>query len=622
MAEPPTPDHDVQTPVIAGDAPTEAGGDSTAVRYPSDGVTLVPAGAAAAAVVLPPPGYALGTIIGRGGMGEVLAATDLRIGREVAVKRMTATEPDSEQVTRFLREARIQARLEHPAIVPVHELGVDELGRPFFTMKRLAGQTLGQKLADKPVLNRMLRGLVDVCLAIDFAHSRGVVHRDLKPSNIMLGDYGEIYVIDWGIARVIADDREERTVPTQQGDISTLDDGSTKSGALLGTPGYMSPEQIRGQHATPAADLYALGAILFEILVGEPLHKRGQPGIATTLSMPQVLPSTRRPDLVIPPELDAACFRALSELPEQRQTARELADLVQAYLDGDRDLEQRRRLAAAQVLAATEVMETTSADARASAMRRAGRAIVLDPENEEAASLVSSLLLEPPPPDKMPPDLVEKLAEEDRAGSRDRSRKGVYAYLSVFAVLPLALVLEIKDWPLLIGFFGLVLIGALAAAQFARTGRPVPLVVMVVNFGLSLLFTRLAGPYILTPLMICCALVTLTPNPWINQRTWVVVTWTLVTVMAPIVLEWVGFLPTTWKIGEGAMIIVSDFVRTHGWLDEISLVFANLLFTMTVAVLLLMINRRRREGQRMLFIQAWHLRQLLPHAKRPWATRP
>ena len=618
MADQPKPDDD-PTPLLEASATTQPGGDSTRVQLPSeDAKTLVPAGTAAAAVVLPPPGYALGTSIGRGGMGEVLAATDLRIGREVAVKRMTADKPDAEQITRFLREARIQARLEHPAIVPVHELGVDELGRPFFTMKRLGGETLAQKLADGHAFNRLLRAFVEVCRAVDFAHSRGVVHRDLKPSNIMLGDYGETYVIDWGIARVIADDRE---VPTQQGDISTLDDGSTKSGSLLGTPGYMSPEQIRGLHATPSADLYALGAILFEILANEPLHKRGQPGVASTLANPQVAPAARRPDRHVPPELDEACFSALAEQPEKRPTARQLADLVQDYLDGDRDTVRRRELARSQVVAAQEVLASTDDDARASAMRKAGRAIALDPENEEAAELVSSLLLEPPPPDQMPRELVERLDEEDRRAATARSKKGVIAYLTVFGILPLALVVDVKNWPLVIGFYSLILVGALSAASFARTGRPVAGVVLVINLGIALLFTRFAGSFMLTPLMICCALIAITPIQWVTARTWVVVSWTVTAVLLPIVLEWVGFLPQTWKIGEGAMIVVSDIVRTHGWIDELALIFGNLLFTLVVALMLLVLNRHRREGQRRLFIQAWHLRQLLPRAKRAWASR-
>ena len=582
---------------------------------------MVPAGAAASAIVLPPPGYELGEVIGKGGMGEVLAATDLRIGREVAVKRMTTTEPDTEATTRFLREARIQARLEHPAIVPVHELGVDAQGRPFFTMKRLAGKTLGQAVTDGATLQRLLRAFVDVCLAVEFAHARGVVHRDLKPSNIMLGDYGETYVIDWGIARVIAEDRGAAAM-AQQGDIATLDDGSTKSGALLGTPGYMAPEQIRGMHALPAADVYALGSILFELLTGEPLHKRGQPGIATTLSAPQVRPSERRPDKVIPPEVDAICWSALAELPELRPTARALAEGIQAYLDGDRDLVRRRQLAAAQLLSALDVLETGGPEGRASAMRRAGRAVVLDPDNAEAAELVSSLLLEPPAEDQLPPDLARGLDEEERQISRDRSRKGIYAYLSVFIVLPLALLLDVKNWPMIIGFYGLVLVGALSATRFSRTGRPSAAVVLIVNFGMSLLFTRIAGPFVLTPLMVCCTLAAVTSIPWINRRTWVVVTWTVSAIMVPVILEWLGWLPKTWGIHDGQMTIISDIIRSHGRADELALLFANLLFTLVVGLFLLAIIRRRRLGQRMLYTQTWHLRQLLPNAKRPWATRP
>ncbi|MBL9014921.1 MAG: serine/threonine protein kinase [Myxococcales bacterium] len=577
--------------------------------------TLVPSGTASAIVVLPPPGYALGGPIGRGGMGEVLAATDLRIGREVAIKRMTAKEPDSEQVSRFLREARIQARLEHPAIVPVHELGVDEHGRPFFTMKRLAGETLHAKHVAGVPQKKLLRAFVDVCLAIDFAHARGVVHRDLKPSNVMLGDYGETYVIDWGIARVIAEDSAE----PRAGDVTTLDDGSTKSGSLLGTPGYMSPEQVRGHRATPAADIYALGSILFELLAGDPLHKRGEAGVASTLAKPTQSPAERAPDRSIPPELDAACVKALAELAEDRPTARELADAVQAYLDGDRDLERRKLLAIAQVAAANDALASGAADGRASAMRRAGRAIVLDPENVDAANIVSSLLLDAPAPSAMPRDLAEKLDEEDRRASMDRSRKFLWAYLSLFAVLPLALVLEIKNWSILIGFYGLVLLGAMSAVYFSRTGRPTAGVVFVLTFALCLVFTRVAGPFMLTPVMICCGLIAITSIVWFQEHPKAVYAWAVLAVMAPIVLEWIGVLPRTWMIEDGRMIVVSDVVRTHGRLDEASLVAANLIFITVVALMLVSVNRKRREGQRRLYIQAWHLRQLLPQAKRRWA---
>src|SRR5205085_10375569 len=136
--------------------------------------------------------------------------------------------------------------------------------------------------------------------------------RDLKPANIMLGDYGEVYVLDWGVARVMSETTDMLPdVPIQPPEETPDSEDSTKSGALLGTPGYIAPEQIMGQPATAAADVYALGCILFEILACEPLHPRGQPAIGRTLSTPQDSPAKRRPDRGVRPELDAACFEAL-----------------------------------------------------------------------------------------------------------------------------------------------------------------------------------------------------------------------------------------------------------------------------------------------------------------------
>ena len=161
-------------------APTEHGGIATPNQD-----TIVPAGhEGQAPLSLPAAGYQLGELIGRGGMGEVMAAHDQRIGREVAIKRMRTAAPDGEQLARFLREARIQARLDHPAIVPVHELGTDEAGRPYFTMKRVSGKTLAQRMTEGVTLQALLRALVDVCLAIDLAHARA---RD--PSRSQAGEH-------------------------------------------------------------------------------------------------------------------------------------------------------------------------------------------------------------------------------------------------------------------------------------------------------------------------------------------------------------------------------------------------------------------------------------------------
>jgi serine/threonine-protein kinase len=562
--------------------------------------------------VVPPPGYVLGETIGRGGMGSVIAAQDLRIGREVAVKRMATMTPDDEQLARFLREARIQARLEHPAIVPVHELSVDELGRPFFTMKRITGQTLGQRLADGVAQNRLLRVFVDVCRAIEFAHARGVVHRDLKPPNIMLGDYGETYVIDWGIARVLANSEAAK-----HSDIAVLDPDGTRAGAVLGTPGYMSPEQVRGEPATTAADVYALGAILFELLTARPLHERGQGALASTLHTPQVRPSDRYQDTPIPPELDDLCFAALAEIPDERPTAHDLAEQVQAYLDGDRDLEQRRSLAGQQLAAAHDALATGDPDARALAIRRAGRALALDPESHDAAELVGGLLLEPPPESRMPADLIIGLKDQDRQFERARLRLAAWAYLSVFIVLPFLLAMEIKNWGNVIVIYGLMLLGAALATYHARSGRPSAPGALVVTFGIALMFPRLAGPFVITPLLVCCVLAALTAIPSLTERPWIVMIWMVVAVMTPIGLEWVGWFPVTWAIGDGSMTIVSDVVHTRGRYDELALMIANLVFTGVVAWLLVAIHQRRRVSERQLFILAWHLRQLMPQRNRP-----
>ena len=573
-----------------------------------------------AVLSLPAHGYKIGRTIGRGGMGEVLAAQDERIGREVAIKRMRNPKPNQEAIARFLREARIQARLDHPAIVPVHELGADESGRPFFSMKRCSGITLARLLSDGGSFHRMLRAFVDVCLAIDFAHARGVVHRDLKPANIMLGEYGEVYVLDWGVARVIGDPHHEVSTPSIQLSEETPNpEDSTKSGALLGTPGYIAPEQIIGTPPAPPVDVYALGCILFEILACEPLHPRGQHAIGRTLSTPQDSPARRRPDRGIPPELDAACVAALADAPEERPTARGLADRVQAYLDGDRDLERRRDLASHQLAAATAALASDDPDARITALRHAGRAIALDPESNRAAELVSSLLLEPPA--ELPKELEAAIDEQDRKTNRYRSRNSIFAYLSIVALLPLAFILNVKNWEWVVMFYGVIGIGIAASVHNMKVGTPSIPVTLVVTFVLSVLFSRVAGPFVLTPLIICAGLAMMTPMPWFAHRRWVLVVWTVAAVVTPVLLEWIDVLPRTWSIDNGKMVIKSDVFQTTGLLEEILLVCTSVLFTITVGLLAHSLSRRRRASQVKLFVHAWHLRQLVPD-QRGWNTRP
>ncbi|HET9990119.1 MAG TPA: serine/threonine-protein kinase, partial [Kofleriaceae bacterium] len=249
--------------------------------------------------VSPDSRYVLRTLLGSGGMGEVWLAHDVRIDRDIAIKMMRGY-ADADAVARFLREARVQGRLEHPAVVPVHDLGPDEHA-PFFAMKRLSGRTLHDVIVAGDAewtRRKLLARFIDICFAIEFAHKRGVIHRDLKPANIMLGEFGETYVLDWGLAR-IADESEPPTPtrPIRTGDLRS-DSGSgghTQAGALLGTPGYMSPEQMRGEPIDTRTDVFALGCILFELLAGVAAIPRDKP-FEITLATAEYRPAARCPD--------------------------------------------------------------------------------------------------------------------------------------------------------------------------------------------------------------------------------------------------------------------------------------------------------------------------------------
>jgi serine/threonine protein kinase/Leucine-rich repeat (LRR) protein len=242
--------------------------------------------------------YEPGAEVARGGMGAVLEAEDRSLRRRVAVKVMLNPDAGSEErARRFVAEARVTGQLEHPGIVPVYELGTDAAGRIFYAMKLVRGTTLSAILAGlregdpetlaKHPLGALLTAFLKVCDAVSFAHSRGVIHRDLKPDNIMVGDYGEVLVMDWGLAKVVGG--AEQGAPsvenggTGPSDLPGRSDSSapgaadpapvmTLEGQILGTPAYMAPEQARGEVSAIDArtDIYALGAILYALLVLRP----------------------------------------------------------------------------------------------------------------------------------------------------------------------------------------------------------------------------------------------------------------------------------------------------------------------------------------------------------------
>ena len=553
---------------------------------------------------LPPAGYELGPTLGVGGMGEVVAARDRRFDREVAVKRMRDRGASDAMAARFLREARIQARLDHPATVPVHDLGLDEHGRPYFVMQKLTGKTLEQRLAGGEKQQRLLRALVDVALAVEFAHDKGIVHRDLKPSNIMLGNFGEVYVLDWGVARVMQDGEATDARDSAE----ELGEG-TQTGDLLGTPGYMAPEQARGEGVGPKADVYALGAVLFEVLAGEPLHPRGTAGLSATLSTPQQRPSARRPERDIPVELDDACEAALAEDPAWRPTARELADRIQNYLDGDRDVARRRELAQRNLATARQAFASGDPEARAVAMQAAGRALALDPSAEEPAELVGRMLVEPPP--VLPSALRDKLDDANRGESLERQRSATFSLLWIFGFLVLAPWLRIGSWRTLIAFYGTIAIVVVTMVLMFR-GRRTPLALnMVMTIGVAIAFSRIIGPFILTPLIIAGAFVAMAGNLWFDRHRWTIVVGITLALVAPLLLEAAGVLAPTWRITPHALESMSGVLQVGGRFESIALVAAHVLMIASIASFSMGTLHRARDARSRLMVQAWHLEQML-----------
>jgi serine/threonine-protein kinase len=430
------------------------------------------------------------------------------------------------------------------------------------------------------------------------------VHRDLKPANVVVGDFGEVYVLDWGIARItgVTEVRDESF-----GDITTMDGSETVAGAILGTPGYISPEQIRGDFDLDGrTDVYALGCILFELLALSPLHPRGQAALASALAGVDARPSLRAPDRDIPPELDAICARATAlEADARFATARQLGDAVQQFLDGNRDLQLRKQLAARELSTARAASESGD---RQEALRAAARALALDPTGREPANLVGSLMLQVPT--ETPAEVVEELAQMDLHALHTSTRFGMGVAFAYLAFFPMLYWIGFRELWYLIA--GPAICGAIIFSQFVIAPRNIFMsgyVAIAGNLAMFGVFSKMIGPAILgpgPPIILITILVAYRRLIW----PWLLAALAILAVITPWILDVVrGAEPVS--VSGTDMIVHTSATALDPFATTVGLLVYFVSLAALATVLTVSQTNEQRDVRRTLQVQSWQLRNLV-----------
>jgi serine/threonine-protein kinase len=586
--------------------------------------------AGAASITLPPRRYEDQEAIGAGGMGEVRAVGDAWIGRVVARKTLLAALHDAPQArARFMREIRVQGQLEHPAIVPVYDVLEGEDGDLSFTMRRIKGKTLAavieglarrdEALEARYSRRRLLTAFSNVCMAVHYAHTRGVVHRDLKPNNVMLGDFGEVYVLDWGIAKLRGDDGGEDYVSAEM---------STEGNRVVGTLGYMAPEQARADNDAIDArtDVYALGVMLFEILTLEHVLAGMNPtqAIDAISTGVDARPTRRARGADVPPELETICVRATKRDPAERYaSAQAVSEAIERYLDGDRDVERRRDLAATYASQAGALAERALAPAtppaeadaaRTDALRGTLHALALSPEQPDAQRTLARLLLEVPK--ELPP-----AAKADREAERIEARvqgarlawRGFMSYLVAF---PLMLVAGIKSWLAVGGGMACTVLAALFSL-WGFKHRKVGTTNFMLLLGLSVLIVGLQsawlGPFVLLPTSACLTVTLFTLYAEGRERGLVIVCGACM-FLVPFFTDLLGLVPPGFSFEAGSVVLHE---RGLGLGKTITLI--GLAYTCTGYILLpVLYMGRQRDAMKAVedrqFLQNWYMKKMFPKA--------